>query len=211
MRSQESETKIQSIPASVEEPNVEHMGLYYNLMFGDTGVGFNFSHSLDFGANYKIPYYTEREYLVLGTDVSFHVGMFQWIQIILPFLSAGVNIELNGVKIVPSFRLLYDITTYNDVCSSFEVYTKGLEMVVTGSVEIPDCSMGVFGSIYELLLYSVYKWPRKFGQAFDCETRSYWFEKTPIFRIGLDNIVKEWWQQTIKPETCMVRQKAAWE
>jgi hypothetical protein len=133
------------------------------------------------------------------------------VQIILPFLKAGINIELNGVKLVPSFRLLYDITSYNDLCSSFEIYSRGLELVVTGSLDVPDCGMGILGTIYELVMYNVYKWPKEFGTAFDCQTRQYWFEKKPIYRIGLDNIVKEWWQQTILPETCMVREKQAWE
>ncbi len=88
------------------------MGLFYNLMFGDTGVGFDFGHSMDLGANYKVPYYSERQYIVLGTDVSFHVGSYSWLTVILPFLKASVNLELNGVKLVPSWRTFYDITTY---------------------------------------------------------------------------------------------------
>ena len=187
------------------------MGLFYNMMFGDTGVGFNFSHALDVGANYKIPYYTEREYLALGTDVSLHVGMFQWIQIILPFMKAGINIELNGVKAVPSFRSLYDITNYSDLCSSFEIYTRGLELVVTGSLDILDCNLGLLGSFYELVMVYVYGWPAEYGKARDCVNRQYWFEKKPIFRIGLDNIVKDWWQATIYPEKCLVKQRQAWE
>ena len=63
----------------VSSPDVQHMGLYYKTMFGNTGVGFDFAHSLDFGANYKIPYYTERQYLVLGTDLSFHIGLLTWL------------------------------------------------------------------------------------------------------------------------------------
>ena len=66
-------------PITVEsEPLVKHMGLFYEFIDAN-GFGYNFSHALDLGVNYKVPYYTERQYLVLGTDVSFHIGMFQWI------------------------------------------------------------------------------------------------------------------------------------
>lgn len=183
------------------------MGLFYTLMFGNHSVGFDFGHSMDLGANYKIPYYSERQYLALGTDLSLQVGSNSWLTIILPFLKGSLYLEVNGVKLVPSWRLLYDITTYDDLCYSLDLYTKGLELVVTASVDILDCSLGAFGTFYELFLYYTKGWPKEFGQAADCDFRSYWFEKRPIYRIGLDNLVKEWWLLSILPEQCLVRQK----
>ena len=49
-----------SSPPEVEAPQVEHVGLFYTLMFGNTGLGFDFGHSFDIGANYKVPYYSDR-------------------------------------------------------------------------------------------------------------------------------------------------------
>jgi len=121
-----------------------------------------------------------------------------------------LHIEVNGVKIVPSLRLLYDITTYADFCSSLEIFTSGLEIVATGSIDIYDCNLGMLGSIYQLLTMNN-AGAADLGRAKDCEPRQYWFEKKPIFRIGLDNIVKDWWNLTILSERCLVRQREAWE
>ena len=147
---------------------------------------------------------------MLGTDVSFHIGMFQWIQLITPFIKAGLNVEVNGVKLVPSLRLLYDITTYADFCSSIDITTSGFEIVVTGSLDVYDCNLGMLGSIYQLLTLNNAEVP-DLGRARDCEPRQYWFEKKPIFRLGLDNIVKDWWNFTILPEMCLFNKGEAWE
>jgi hypothetical protein len=39
---------------------VRHMGLNYSNMWGRTGFGYDFAHSLDVGLVYKVPYYSER-------------------------------------------------------------------------------------------------------------------------------------------------------
>lgn len=44
----------------------------------------------------------------------------------------------------------------------------------------------------------------------DCDFRSYWFEKTPLLRLGIDGLV-DWWKYTVVPEQCAVRKKQAWE
>ena len=97
------------------------------------------------------------------------------------------------MKIVPSLRLLYDITTYADLCSSIDIATSGLELVVTGSLDISDCNLGMFGSIYQLIMNNAASGTQtpELGRAFDCEERQYWFDKKPIYRLGLDNIVKK--------------------
>jgi len=189
-------------PLVESEPFVKHMGLFYEMIEPISGLGYKISHSMDLGLNYKIPYYSDRQYHVLGADISLHAGMFQWLEIITPFLSASIHIEVNGAKIVPSLRLLYDIATYTDACASFDIASSGLEIVVTGSIDYKDCNVGAFGSIYELLMYSL-KSPSTLGSALDCEKRSFWFDKKPIYRVALDNIVKEWWSTTVLKETCL--------
>ncbi len=135
--------------------------------------------------------------------------MFQWIQLITPFIKGALHIEMNGVKLVPSLRLLYDITTYTDVCSSIEINTSGLEVVVTGALDVYDCNLGMLGSIYQLLTLNDAK-AADIGRARDCEPRQYWFEKKPIFRLGLDNVVK-WWKYTLLPEICLIKKGESWE
>jgi hypothetical protein len=185
------------------------MGIYYNMMFGQTNIGFDFGHSLDLGANYKIPYYSERQYMILGTDLSLHVGMFTWLEILLPYLKTSVNLEVTGVKLVPSLRLLYDISTYTDMCTTLELYTRGLELLVTTSLSFMDCSVGAAGYFYELVMVYVYGWPARFGEGRECVWREYWFEKKPLVRVGVDAI--KWWSKKIIDEQCLIRRKEAWE
>jgi hypothetical protein len=80
---------------------------------------------------------------------------------------------------------------------------------VTGSVDVLDCALGAFGTFYELFLYYAKGWPKQFGESTDCDFRSYWFEKRPIFRIGVDNI--KWWSYSVLPEQCLVKEKESWE
>jgi hypothetical protein len=119
-------------------------------MFGNTGFGFDFGHSFDLGANYKVPYYSDRQYLVLGTDMSVHAASYSWIKLISPYARASLNMEINGVKLVPRLRGLFDTSNYADVCFAFDIFTSGLELVITSNVDILDCNLGLLGTLYYL-------------------------------------------------------------
>ena len=194
----------------VEAPKVDHVGLFYTLMFGNTGLGFDFGHSFDIGANYKVPYYSDRQYLVLGTDMSVHAASFSWLKIITPYIRGSLNMDITGVKLAPRLRGLLDTSNFSDICYAFDIFTSGLELVVTSNIDILDCNFGLLGTLYYLGFVIQQGYDSRFGQAADCDFRSYWFEKTPLIRIGLDGVV-DWWKYTVVPEQCAVRKKQAWE
>jgi hypothetical protein len=120
------------------------------MMFGSTGVGFDFGHSFDVGMKFAFPYYSEREYLVLGTDASAHVAGFTWLQLITPYIRGSFNLEMNGVKLQPQLRGLLDTSNYSDLCMSLDLLTSGLELVLTSNLDIKDCNYGLLGTIYQL-------------------------------------------------------------
>ena len=107
------------------------MGLYYTAMLGNTSFGFDFSHALDIGMTYKLPYYSERQYLVFGTDVSLHAASFSHVKFLSPFGNVWFKLELNGMKVMPRGRAYYDITSFSDLCYSADVQTRGVELILT--------------------------------------------------------------------------------
>ena len=185
---------------------MEHVGLFYSLMFGDTGVGFDFGHSFDVGINYKVPYYSDRQYLVLGTDLSLHAASFSWLKVITPYVRASLNMDITGVKLATRLRGLLDTSNFGDVCFAMDIFTAGLEMILTTNLEILDCNLGLMGTVYYLGFVIQQGYDPRFGQAMDCEFRSYWFDRSPLVRLALDGLV-DWWHQTIVPEQCAVRKR----
>ena len=189
---------------------MKHVGLFYSMMFGNTGIGLDFGHSFDVGMNFKFPYYSDREYLVLGADSSAHIGGFSWLQIITPYLRGSVNLELNGVKFVPQLRTLLDTSSFSDLCMSLDLLTSGLEMVMTTNLDIKDCNYGLFGSMYELGWVIQQGYSSNYGRASDCDFRSYWFEKRPVVLIKAEGVLNQR-VKSIIAETCMARKKLSWE
>jgi hypothetical protein len=183
--------------------------MFYNVNLFNTGVGVDFGHSFDIGANYKVPYYTERQYLILGTDVSVHAGSFSWLTFFTPIMKLTLNMELIGAKIQPQLRGLFDITTYTDLCASWTIFTKGLELLLTLQLEVLDCKVGFAGTLYQVLGAYLLRLPHQFGHALDCDFRAFYFDKRPLVRLGLDTI--KWWTFEIIPEMCLFKKKEAWE
>ena len=181
---------LQSNKPEVEQsPFVKHVGLFYTMMFGSTGIGFDFGHSFDLGMNFKFPYYSDREYLVLGADTSAHVAGFSWLQLITPYLRGSINLEINGVKFQPRLRGLFDTSNYSDLCMSLDTLTSGLEMVMTTNVDIKDCNVGLIGTIYQLGWVIQQGYSSNYGQSSDCDFRSYWFEKRPLVKIHAGSLL----------------------
>jgi hypothetical protein len=58
--------------------------------------------------------------------------------------------EINGVKLAPRLRGLLDTSNYADVCFAFDIFTSGLELVITSNVDILDCNLGLLGTLYYL-------------------------------------------------------------
>ena len=70
-------------------------------MLGTTGFGVDFGHTFDLGFKYSLPYYADRQYVVLGANISIGAESFSWLTLITPLGQAGLKLELNGLKMVP--------------------------------------------------------------------------------------------------------------
>ena len=91
-----------------------------------------------------------------------------------------------------------------------ELLTSGLEMTMTTNVDVKDCNVGLLGTIYQLGWVIQQGYSAKYGQASDCQFRSYWFEKRPLARITNDKIIKET-VKTVMAETCLKKKALQWE
>jgi len=93
---------------------------------------------------------------------------------------------------------------------SLDLLTSGLEMVLTTNLDIKDCNYGLLGTIYQLGWVIQQGYSANYGQATDCDFRSYWFEKRPLVHIKADDFLKETIKSVI-PETCLNKKGLAWE
>ena len=186
------------------------MGVFYKMRVNNTGFGLDFGHSFDLGMNYKLPYYSEREYLVVGADASVHAEAFTYVKFLTPLINTKFKLELNGMKLVPQARLLYDITNYSDLCYSLFVYTRGLEVVLTSELEVLDCEAGLLATGYSLLFNWALNSTVELGTpGLDCEFKQFHFEQTPLWRVGFD--AYNWWESQVIPEQCLVKKLQPWE
>lgn len=185
-------------------PKVEHMGLYYTNMLGNTSFGIDFAHMLDIGLIYRTPYYSEKQYLALGLDISLHAASFSHLKFLTPMGNMRFNLELNGMKVVPRGRAYYDIETYADVCYAADVYTRGVELLITAEVDLYDCNIGAVSTFWGLLFNWLLKWTYSIGDAgVQCELKNYSFDQRPLWRLGFDDY--NWWKTQLIPQTCVVR------
>lgn len=134
------------------------MGLYYSNMWGNTSFGIDFAHSVDVGAVYRTPYYSEKRYNVLGFDLSLHAASFSHIKLLTPFGNVWFKLELNGMKVVPRGRAYFDITTYNDVCYAADIYTRGVELLITSQIDLYDCNIGAVSTTWYLIFNWLLGW-----------------------------------------------------
>lgn len=186
------------------------MGIYYADMWGTSGFGIDFAHSLDVGAVYRTPYYSEKRYTALGLDVSLHAASFSHIKLITPAGNVWFKLELNGMKVVPRGRVYYDITTYSDLCYAADVYTRGVELLITTQVDLYDCNIGAVSSFWGLLFNWLLKWTYSIGASgLQCELKPYSFDSRPLWRIGFDDY--NWWKAQLVPQTCVARKLQPWE
>ena len=114
-----------SFTVSTTHPSVNNFGLFSSVKWSEN-VGVDLGLNMDLGMSYTVPYYTDRQYLVLGTDLSFMAGGRNWLTFMLYFMRITFNLEINGFKVVPSVRLLYDIIEYNSFCFSSDWLAKAL-------------------------------------------------------------------------------------
>ena len=77
------------------------MGVFYSYGVGSTGIGIDFSLNYDIGFNYKVPYYSDRQYLVLGTDLNLHMASMNYLVLKLGIVKLTLNFELLAMKLVP--------------------------------------------------------------------------------------------------------------
>ena len=66
---------------------------------------------------------------------------------------------------------MYDISNFTDICGSFLIYVRGLELILTYEITMLECNVGAFSSLYDLILRIILKSikaGKEWGHAFEC-------------------------------------------
>ena len=94
-------------------------------------------------------------------------------------------LELNGVKVEPFVKLMYDTIRYTDVCFNAGLHASAIEAKLDLHFDINDCNLGGAGiilwilSLFNIVTYGTYGYP------YECKWKNYRFN-TPLIRLALD-------------------------
>ena len=59
-------------------------------------------------------------------------------------------------------------------------------MQFTWGLDVLDCNIGAFGTLYETIFNWILLWPSYWGNALECEYKNFIMDKKPIWKLGYD-------------------------
>ena len=114
------------------------------------------------------------------------LGGKSYLTISLYFFRITVFFEVIGAKVVPTFKLKYDVVGYSELCYSADWIINTLKFIVTADLDVNECAFGAFASFLP-------------GKVADCQWRNYYIDHSLY---ELDPFQKAW-QGTVIPENCV--------
>ncbi len=150
-------------------------------------MGIDLGFSVDVGASYHVPYYNDRQYLVLGPQASGYLASYNWMSAMLYVMKATVYAEIVGAKFTPRLKFMFDDVSYNDFCLQMGADAAATEANIYIELDVYDCNFGVVGStLWILSLFDIGP-GTTYGTAQDCQWKNYKFD-TPVVHIGPDTL-----------------------
>ncbi|CDW81507.1 UNKNOWN [Stylonychia lemnae] len=171
-------------PALVEEtPKVKNFGIFSDVMINN--IGFNLGLSMDYSIGYNLPLYNDNQYLVWEQTAKTLFGGRSYLTIGFFLFKITLFADVIGGKASVNFREKLDTIAFNEMCYSTDYLVETLKVVVTGNLDVNECSFGLLG----ILLPGVFA---------DCQWKNYYVDY-PLYTY---NPLNKFWQGTLVPETC---------
>ena len=128
-------------------PMVESFGLKYSVSLLSDLLALDVGAITDVRLGYKLPLFSDRQYLALQPKGEITVGSKAWFSFTFFLVKGKITLEAALAQLEPYFKLMVDSIRYSDVCVDAGFMAKALELNLFTQVDIMDCNAGVAGGI----------------------------------------------------------------
>ena len=128
-----------------EKPNVKNFG--YNISMSSGGFGYDGKISFDLGGGYKLPFYSQNQYLVQGLNFQAILGGTSWVTLTLWYLRLNLYLDLDIAQATLSNEVLFDVVGYSEVCAQSSFNTDFARVTLTTRIDVYECDQGILSGI----------------------------------------------------------------